>query len=146
MLKVDTTIFIQVAIFISLMVVLHLLLFTPFLKYLEARQARIEGDKKEAERLRVEAQMRRQQWEEGLRQAELLASAERGRIQQAAAQEGRGIVAEAQREIEDALPQIKAQIAQQLRHATAELEKRQISLAKELAEKILGRPLPVERG
>jgi F-type H+-transporting ATPase subunit b len=141
MIDINSSLFIQVALFIFLMIVLNKIFFKPFLRFLEERQEKIQGDEREAARLQEEAQKRRLQFEEGLSKGQLQAQGEKGRIQDAGAQEGKLFVDTVQKEVDAEVPKIKAQIAQESRQVAADLERKQGAMAKEIAEKLLGRSL-----
>ena len=141
MIDINGSLFIQVGLFIFLMIVLNKIFFKPFLRFLEERQAKIEGDEKEAVRLQGEAERRRLQFEEGLNKGQLRALGEKGSIVDAGSREGKSFVDKAQQEVDQELPRIKAQIGQESRQVAADLERRQGQMAKEIAEKLLGRGL-----
>jgi len=141
MIDINGSLFIQVGLFIFLMIVLNKIFFKPFLRFLEERQAKIEGDEKEAVRLQGEAERRRLQFEEGLNKGQLQALGEKGSIVDAGSREGKSFVDKAQQEVDQELPRIKAQIGQESRQVAADLERRQGAMAKEIAEKLLGRGL-----
>lgn len=141
MIDINSSLFIQVGLFIFLMIVLNKIFFQPFLRFLDERHNKISGDTKEADRLKEEAERRRVQFEDGLSKGQLQALDEKGRIQEAGAQEGKRVVDTAQQEIAGELPKIKAQIAQESQQVLTELERQQGAMAKEIAEKILGRSL-----
>ena len=141
MIDINSSLFIQVGLFIFLMIVLNKIFFQPFLRFLDERHNKISGDEQEAARLQEEAEHRRLQFEEGLNNGQLQALEEKGRIQDAGAHEGKQVVDTVQQEVEEEMPQIKAQLAQESQQVLVELERRQGALAKEIAEKILGRGL-----
>jgi len=140
-IDINSSLFIQAALFIFLMIVLNKIFFKPFLRFLNERQEKIEGDEREAVRLQEEAERRRLQFEEGLNKGQLQALAEKGRIQEAGAHEGKQVVDTVQQEVERELPQIKDQIAEEGRQALTALERNKEAMAREIAEKILGRGL-----
>jgi F-type H+-transporting ATPase subunit b len=141
MIDINSSLFIQAALFIFLMIVLNKIFFKPFLRFLEERQAKIQGDEREAARLREEAETRRLRFEEGLNKGQLRAADEKRHILDAGAHEGKSFVDKAQQEVDAEAPRIKAQIDQESRQVAADLERRQGGMAKEIAEKILGRSL-----
>jgi F-type H+-transporting ATPase subunit b len=141
MIDINSSLLIQVALFIFLMIVLNKIFFKPFLKFLAERQAKIEGDEREAARLQEEAEKRRLQFEEGLNKGQQKAIGEKGTIVDAGAHEGKTFVEKAQEEVDKELPRVKAQIDQEGRQVAADLERRQGQMAREIAEKILGRGL-----
>jgi F-type H+-transporting ATPase subunit b len=141
MIDINGSLFIQAALFIFLMIVLNQIFFKPFLRFLSERQAKIEGDEKEAARLQAEAERCRLQVEEGLNKGQLQALGEKGTIVDAGAHEGKTFVEKAQEEVDKELPRVKAQIDREGRQVAADLERRQGQMAREIAEKILGRTI-----
>jgi F-type H+-transporting ATPase subunit b len=141
MIDINSSLLIQVCLFIFLMLVLNKIFFKPFLRFLDERYQKISGDSKEADRLQEEAEHRRVQFEEGLNDGQLKALDEKGRIQEAGEQERKRVVDTAQQEVAEETPKIKAQIAQESQQALAELERKQDAMAKEIAKRILGRSL-----
>jgi F-type H+-transporting ATPase subunit b len=141
MIEINSSLFIQVGLFIFLMLFLNKIFFQPFLRFLGERQNKISGDEQEAARLQAEAEQYRLQFEEGLQTGQLQALEEKGRIQEAGAQEGKRVVDMVQQEVAGEIPKIKAQIAQESQQALSDLQRQQVVMAEEIAEKILGRSL-----
>ena len=141
MIDINSSLLIQVGLFIFLMLVLNKIFFQPFLRFLEERQSKIQGDEQKAVKLQEEAEQYRLQCEEGLNKGQLQALDEKGRIQEAGEQESKRMIDTAQQEVAGEMPKIKAQIAQESQQALTELERQQGAMAKEIAEKILGRSL-----
>ena len=141
MINIDSSLLIQVCLFIFLMLFLNKIFFKPFLRFLEERQEKIQGDERMAVKLQEEAEQYRLQFEEGLHKGQLQALDERGHIQEAGTQESKRVIDTAQQEVAGEMPKIKAQIAQESKQALAELERHQGAMAKEIVEKILGRSL-----
>ncbi len=141
MIDINSSLFIQVGLFIFLMLVLNQIFFKPFLRFLEERQEKIQGDERKASKLQEEAEQYRVQFEEGLHTGQVQALDEKGRIQEAGTQEGKLMVDTVQQEVAGEMPKIKAQIAQESQQVMTELERQQGAMAKEIAEKILGRSL-----
>jgi F-type H+-transporting ATPase subunit b len=141
MIDINNSLLIQVALFIFLMIVLNQIFFKPFLRFLDERQQKIQGDEQEAARLQEEAERRRLQFEEGLNKGQQKALGEKGTIVETGSREGKTFVEKAQQEVDAELPKIKAQIEQEGRQVAADLGRRQGEMAREIAEKILGRSL-----
>jgi F-type H+-transporting ATPase subunit b len=141
MIDINSSLLIQVGLFIFLMLVLNQIFFKPFLRFLEERQEKIQGDERKAVKLQEEAEQYRLQFEEGMDKGQLQALDEKGRIQEAGAQESKRVIDTAQQEVAGEMPKIKAQIAQESKQALTELEGQQGVMAKEIVEKILGRSL-----
>lgn len=141
MIDINYTLFIQAGLFIFLVLVLNKLFFKPFLRFLDERQSKISGDEKEAARFQEEAERRRVQFEEGLNRGQLQALEKKGSIQDAGAQAGKQLVDTVRQEVDEEITKIKAQITHESQLALIELERRQGALARDIAEKILGRSL-----
>ena len=141
MIDINSSLFIQVGLFIFLMLVLNQIFFKPFLRFLEERQEKIQGDERKAAKLQEEAEQYRLQFEEGMSKGQLQALDEKGRIQETGTQESKRVIDTAQQEVAGEMPKIKAQIAQESKQALTELEGQQGVMAKEIAEKILGRSI-----
>ena len=141
MINIDSSLLIQVCLFIFLMFFLNKIFFKPFLRFLEERQEKIQGDERKAAKLQEEAEQYRLQFEEGMSKGQLQALDEKGRIQETGAQESKRVIDTAQQEVAGEMPKIKAQIAQESKQALTELEDQQGVMAKEIVEKILGRSL-----
>ncbi len=141
MINLNYSLLIQAGLFIFLMLVLNQLFFKPLLRFLDERQNKISGDEKEAARLQDEAERHRLQFEEGLNKGQLQALEEKGRIQDAGANAGKKLVDAVRQEVEEEIPKIKAQITHESQLAMTELERRQGAIARNIAEKILGRSL-----
>ena len=141
MIELNYTLFIQAGLFIFLMLVLNKILFQPFLRFFDERHNKISGDEKEASRLQEEAERRRLQVDEGLNKGHLQAREAKGRIQDAGALAGKQIVDTVRQQVDEEIAKSKDQIAHESQQALFELERRQGAMAKEIAEKILGKSL-----
>ncbi|OHB60582.1 MAG: hypothetical protein A2167_07915 [Planctomycetes bacterium RBG_13_46_10] len=141
MIELNYTLFIQAGLFIFLMLVLNKILFQPFLRFFDERHNKISGDEKEASRLQEEAERRRLQVDEGLNKGYLQAREEKGRIQDAGAHVGKQVVDTVRQQVDEEIAKTKDQIAHESQQALIELERGQGAMAKEIAEKILGRSL-----
>lgn len=141
MIDINSSLLIQVCLFIFLMLFLNKIFFKPFLRFLEERQEKIHEDERKAVKLQEEAEQYRLQFEEGFQRGQLQALDEKGRIQEEGTQEGKLMVDTVQQEVAGEMPKIKAQIAQESQQALTELERQQGAMAKEIVEKILGRSL-----
>jgi F-type H+-transporting ATPase subunit b len=140
-IDINNSLIIQAILLITLMLLLNKILFQPVLRFLAKRQAKIQGDEEEATRLQEEAERRRLEIEEGLDKGRLRAVEEKGDIREAGVEEGKLMLETVQRELDEEIPEIKAQIEVESKRVLAELKKRRGDMAKEIAEKILGRSL-----
>lgn len=141
MINIDSTLFIQAALFIFLALVLNQIFFKPFIRFLEERQRKIREDEEKAAKLQEAAEHRRNQVEEGLRKGHLQALEEKGRIHDAGTEAGKQVIQVTQQEVDAELRSIKAQIALESQQALSELQRGHGQMAQKIAEKILGRDL-----
>jgi F-type H+-transporting ATPase subunit b len=140
-IDLNSSLFIQAALFIFLMIVLNKIFFKPFLRFLDERHNKISGDEEEAAKLLEGVERQRLKFEEELNKGQLQALTEKERIRDEGLQEGKRLVDTTQKEVDEEIPTIKNHIAQESQQVLAELERRQGTMAQEIAEKILGRGL-----
>lgn len=141
MIEINNSLIIQAALLIVLMLILNKMLFQPVLRFLEQRRVKVQGDEEEAKRFIDEADRMRNEFEGGLNKARLQAMEDKGRLRDLGAEEGKIIVDRVKKDAEEEMPKIKVQIEAESKLVLAELEKRRGTIAKEIAEKIMGRRL-----
>ncbi len=140
-ISLDYTMLIQLANFLLLLLALNYLLYKPILKILQERnelfdrlkskadKAKAEMESGEAEKLRINA--------ESLRQALQLKNALTAKGQE----EEKSILAAAEEQATRQISENKAKLQQSLSAARTTLATETQTIAREMAEKILGRPL-----
>lgn len=130
-----------IALFVPLVPVLNALLFRPIFAVLDAREEKIHGTRKRAEKLAAEAEELLARYERSVREVREDAEAERKRrlaeARAEATQQSDGARAEAEREIERA----RAAISDDLTRARGELQAQAAEIARAAAERVLGRSL-----
>jgi len=141
LIEINNSLIIQAALLIVLMLILNKMLFQPVLRFLEQRRVKVQGDEEEAKRFIDEADRMRNEFEGGLNKARLQAMEDKGRLRDLGAEEGKIIVDRVKKDAEEEMPKIKVQIEAESKLVLAELEKRRGTIAKEIAEKIMGRRL-----
>lgn len=127
--------------FLVLVPLLNLLLFKPLLGVLEERGRRIEGARARAAELSTRAGTLVAQHEEAVQAVRQAAHQERAKFVDDARQVHQGRIGEARREAERRLAQTRAEIGAALDAARAELREAAAPLAREAAERLLGRRL-----
>lgn len=137
---VDNTIFLQAILFLFLFVVLHFLLFKPWLEVKERRAKRIGGALEQADTLRASARESEAEYMQRLAKARDEAISLRSDHRRRAEHEEADIVGVARREAASELEARKLVLAKQTEVARAELGGRVDSLADDIAQQILGRP------
>jgi len=138
-LDLDSTVFLQLAIFVVTAVILSRFLFKPYLEVRAARGAGIEGAKAEARRMDEEAAARLAEYHQSLAQARTKAGGERAKLQGEAVARDHEITEAARVATQASLEQARARLDADAKAARAQLEPRAQEIAKSIAKKILGR-------
>jgi len=139
LLDVDGTVVIMLGLFLVLMLVLWHFLWKPYLAIRDDRVARVEGARKEASALEAEALARTARVESDMAEARRSANAELAKLRLAAQAKEQQIVGEAQAAAQKSLAESLAKLEVALNTERANLKSHTASLAREMAEKTLGR-------
>lgn len=137
----DKTIFVQMAIFLVVAVALNYLVFKPVLKILNLRYAKTKGDKAKIEDLTVKTDALIKEYETKIKQAKIEALQMKEAIRREGAEQGQKIVHESKQAALTQIEKIKSEITLEGKRAAGELEEQAKNLGKELAQKVLGRPV-----
>lgn len=133
----DLTTFIQLGIFLFLVVFLSKVLFKPVLQVLEAREQMHVGPKEEAARLKAEAETLREEVYSAISAAKGEAEKVRAEsLDQARKSEGE-ILAQSRKDTEDFLTKTRADIAQQVDKAAQELRAEGDKIGATLVDKLI---------
>lgn len=127
--------------FVLLIVPVNRLLIRPLVQVLEAREAQIEGARQRAREIEHEADAILGRYTDSVRAAREAADAERRRLTDAAREKEQAASAESRREADRELGRARGEIADALVEARETLHSRAEELAREAAERILGRAL-----
>lgn len=141
MIKIDETLFIQVAIFVSFALAMDRILFRPFVAFLEERSRRIFGVKEEADRLKAEAQAMAEAYEKGVLKAKEEALREALALREEAKRERDAILGSKREEAQRYVLEAKKRLREEAERTMGELEVYVGRLAKSFSERVLGRPL-----
>jgi F-type H+-transporting ATPase subunit b len=141
LLDIDRTVFLQLGLFFLTAFLLTRLLWRPYLKVRSERVSRVEGFREEASRLETEASARLARVEAQLAEARRTGSAERARARAEAQTREAEIVARAQAEAQRALAGERSKVEAAMAAERARLDQRAATLGREIAERVLGRPV-----
>ncbi len=141
MIKVDNSLFIQVAIFVSFAIAMDRILFRPFVAFLEERSRRIFGAKEEADRLKAEAQAIAEVYEKEVLKGKEEALREALNLREEAKRERDVLLSSKREEAQQYVLQAKKRLKEEAEKAMGELEAVVEKFAKSLGEQVLGRPL-----
>jgi F-type H+-transporting ATPase subunit b len=139
LIDIDSTLFIQLGIFAVFAFVATRMLFRPYLRMRDQREAGIEGARAEAANLSAEADARLADYEQTIGAARSRAQNEQRKIRAEAAAHEREVTEKARSEATRTLDQARARIAAERAAARAELEPRAADIARQVAAKLLGR-------
>jgi len=141
LIKVDNSLFIQVAIFVSFAIAMDRILFRPFVAFLEERSRRIFGAKEEADRLKAEAQAIAEVYEKEVLKGKEEALREALNLREEAKRERDVLLSSKREEAQQYVLQAKKRLKEEAEKAMGELEAVVEKFAKSLGEQVLGRPL-----
>ncbi len=141
MISLDKSLIVQVVNFVILLIILHRLLYKPFLAKMEERTAAIKASLDEAQAARAEAARQQEQNAEQLRASYAEAAAIRAAALKEAADEQRKLVEQATREAKQLVDNARAQTEADIRRAREELRREVSEIATSVAEKLIRRSL-----
>ncbi len=141
MIELNYTIFIEMAIFIALVLILNKLLYQPIFRILDERKRVVEGGIASAESMREEAQRLFAEYEERLVAARQQAVKIVNEAKVRAQEEQKEALAKVRKEFEETLASLKEQLEREKEEAREKLRQTVNVLAILISEKILGRKL-----
>lgn len=141
LLDLDNTVFVMLGLFLVLLLILWQFLWKPYLRVHDERVARVEGARQEAAKLDGEAAERLARIDQALTEARRNGNAEIAKLRLAAQAQEQKIVADAQAAGRKMLAESKTKLEATVATEKANLKAQTTSLAREIAEKTLGRRL-----
>ncbi len=141
LLDIDGTVLIMLGIFLLLVLLLWLVLWRPYLRVRDERVARTDGAREKAEQLAAEARARLERVEARLAEARRSGDAETARLRQEAQAREQKIIGDAQEAARRLMTEARAKLDATVANEKAMLEQQMELLARDIAEKALGRSL-----
>lgn len=141
MINLNVTLIIQLAIVLTLMVILSQIVFRPFLGVLQARKNKLDGAAQQARELQQRAEELIQRYREAILGAQAQGAAIRDQIRKEGLEKESAILKKAAEEADQLLKEMRMKIAAEVGSARAALKLQAQNLSREIAEKILGRRL-----
>jgi F-type H+-transporting ATPase subunit b len=139
LINIDATLFLNMALWVFLFIVLRGLLWNPMLKLIQARETGMEGARVEARKLEKEGAELRTEYEAAQRSARASASEERDKIRADAKRKEAELLAEARNASQTAVDAQRAEIQKQRATLEQEIKSTVPVLASDIASKVLGR-------
>jgi F-type H+-transporting ATPase subunit b len=141
LLDIDATVFLMLGIFLVLLLILWQFLWKPYLRVRDERVARVEGAREAAAKMDADAAARVVRIETALAEAKRGGNAETAKLRQTAQAREQQIIAEAQEMARKMMAEARAKLDAAIATEKANLQKQTNLLAREIAEKTLGRRL-----
>lgn len=139
LIDLDSTVFIQLVVFVVTALVLSRFLFKPFLAMRAQRTEGIEGARAQAATMEDEARTKITDYEQRFAKAKTRAADERGRLRVEAGERERTIIEAARKGTESAIGMARQQLDTDAATARMQLEPRAQEIARAIAKKVLGR-------
>ena len=139
MISVDYSIFVQMANFIALILILNAILYKPIRKILIERKKKIQGYKEGIEGLQRDASESEQSFQAKISEARGQGVQEKEALKQVGEEEEKRLISEINQKAQAELEAVRAQIAKDAEDARRGLEKEIKVFSAAIAEKILGR-------
>lgn len=140
-MDVDGSVFIMLGIFLVVLLVLWQFLWKPYLRVRDERVARTDGARASAAELEGKAAARLARVEAALAEARKSGHAEMAKLRGEAQAKERQIIAESQEAARKMLTEARAQLDASVATEKANLQTETSVLARQIAEKVLGRRL-----
>jgi F-type H+-transporting ATPase subunit b len=138
-IDLDSTVFLQLAVFLVMAFLLNAFLFQPYLKVRAAREAGVEGAEDDAKEMEASAAAKSEQVEAAVARARTKANEERAKLRSDGLAREREIVSKAVGSAQGAVEQARKKLDADAGTARKELEPRARELGVQIATKILGR-------
>jgi F-type H+-transporting ATPase subunit b len=139
MIDLDGSLLLQVGVFFLLYAMLKRWAFGPMLALFDARQAAIDGAKKEARALEAEAEAKLRAFENEMKKVKVEVAAEREAIRQDAARLERELLAKARADADQVLADATAHMMSEAAQIREHIKTETPQLAAQIAGKLLGR-------
>ncbi|MCX5829411.1 MAG: ATP synthase F0 subunit B [Deltaproteobacteria bacterium] len=141
MVDINLTLFVQMANFLVLIVILNYLLYKPILAILDKRKMRLDESEGEIKRLNATVEQKAAEYEEKLRVAKQDALGKKNEILKEAADSAKAIIDERRSKIPAMLAEFQGKVGQEVDAARRILKDQSQKISAEIAEKVLGRSL-----
>jgi F-type H+-transporting ATPase subunit b len=141
MIDLNLTIVIQLAIVLSLMVILSQVAFKPFLSILQERKNRVEKAEKAAREFQLRTEELMEHYRKAIAAAQVQAVSLREEIRKESLSRETEILQKAMEEANRLIQEMKRKIDVEMESARSGLQVQAQNLSREIAEKILGRSL-----
>lgn len=138
-LDVDATLFIYLGVFFGLFFLLRSFVFRPMMALFDEREAAIDGAKAEARRLEKRAEDKLAAFEEQMAKVRTEATADRDRLRAEGVRLERSLLEKVRQETDEMVLEARRKMDAEAAKVRAEIATASPALARQIAEKLLGR-------
>lgn len=139
MIDINGTVFIQIANFVVLIIILNMLVFKPIRGMLRQRKAKIDNLEQNIQANRNEAETKNLAFDEGIKKARVRGQDQKETLIKQAIEDEKAIVAQINAKAQEDLAAVKQTIARDIDSVRSALEKEIDAFVAAIAHKILGR-------
>ncbi|MBU1182828.1 MAG: ATP synthase F0 subunit B [Pseudomonadota bacterium] len=139
MIKVDVSVFMQIANFLFLIWALNIVLYKPIRKVLLERKEKVEGLEQGIENLNINAQEKEDAFTSGIKDARSKGQIEKELLLSAAQNEEKQLLEKINKKAQDDLAQMRDKIATEAENVRISLQNEVDVFANAIGQKILGR-------
>ena len=141
MVNIDSTLFIQLVLFLLLIWILNQVLYKPLLRIMDRRKEILDKAQEEVKTVQETIDRRVAEYEEKIRAAKMEAMGQKGDLAKEGAEAAKAITDKAKAEIAVMMGEFQAKLEKELAAAREVLRNQSIRISSEIAEKVLGRSI-----
>ena len=141
MVDIDSTLFIQLVLFLLLIWILNQVLYKPLLRIMDRRKEILDKAQEEVKTVQETIDRRVAEYEEKIRAAKMEAMGQKGDLAKEGAEAAKAITDKAKAEIAVMMGEFQAKLEKELAAAREVLRNQSIRISSEIAEKVLGRSI-----
>ncbi|HNQ02527.1 MAG TPA: ATP synthase F0 subunit B [Syntrophales bacterium] len=141
MVDIDSTLFIQLVLFLLLIWILNQVLYKPLLRIMDRRKEILDKAQEEVKNVQETIDRRVAEYEEKIRAAKMEAMGQKGDLAKEGAEAAKVITDKAKAEIAGMMGEFQAKLEKELAAAREILRNQSIRISSEIAEKVLGRSI-----
>ncbi len=141
MVNIDSTLFIQLVLFLLLIWILNQVLYKPLLRIMDRRKEILDKAQEEVKTVQETIDRRVAEYEEKIRAAKMEAMGQKGDLAKEGAEAAKAITDKAKAEIAVMMGEFQAKLEKELAAAREVLRNQSVRISSEIAEKVLGRSI-----
>jgi len=141
MVDIDSTLFIQLVLFLLLIWILNQVLYKPLLRIMDRRKEILDKAQEEVKTVQETIDRRVAEYEEKIRAAKMEAMGQKGDLAKEGAEAAKAITDKAKAEIAAMMGEFQAKLEKELAAAREVLRNQSVRISSEIAEKVLGRSI-----